>query len=377
MPSEITKLQRWIDLIAFLAGHRFPVSLTQISRHVPAYQDLHPEDGAGPNPSVQRMFERDKAELKDQGIQIAAAMREGEAFYSLSFEGFSLPFLRLVQKAHPTVRKSGQTLELEMEAEDAAAVISGLRMLAAQPGSPLRIPARSALRKLSFDFPDALASESPDASLDDSVIQLEDPEVEAASAQLTILQNALERRETVHFHYWSMRRGVPTWRFVDPWGLLYEAGKWYLIGRDHDTNVPRMFRVGRMDEVTIHPRGPGADAFKVPADFRIRDWAGRQPWQYGPPEIPMVPVHVLIQFPRSRWAERNGLGTAVFEHPDGDMERRFEVRDPDAFARWVMGMGGDVRVLGPEDVAARVRVLAKDLARRHQGAPTPSAGSAP
>jgi proteasome accessory factor C len=376
MPSEITKLQRWIDLIAFLAGHRFPVSLTQISRHVPAYRDLHPERGGGPNPSVQRMFERDKAELKEQGIQITSEVHEGDSFYSLSFEGFSLPFLRLVQEAHPTLRKSGQTLELEMDAEDAAAVISGLRMLAAQPGSPLRIHARSALRKLSFDFSDAMAPESSDANLEDSVIQMEDPEVEAAAAQLAVLQSALEHRETVYFHYWSMRRGVPTSRFVDPWGLLYEAGKWYLIGRDHDTDTPRMFRVGRMDEVAIHPRAAGADPFRIPEGFRIRDWAGRHPWEFGPPEIPTVQVHVLVRFPRSRWAERNGLGTTVQEHPNGDMERSFEVRDPDAFARWVLGMGGDVQILAPADVAARVQRLANDLANRHQPAPMPSEGVA-
>ena len=362
-------------MIAFLAGHRFPVALEQISRHVPAYRDLHPEEGGGPDPSIQRMFERDKAELKEQGILIAVEIREGEAFYSLSFQDFSLPFLRLVQEAHPNVRQAGQTLEIEVEPRDAAAVVAGLRMLASQPGSPLRMPARSALRKLSFDFPDTLIAEPNKPESWDSVVQLQDPEVENSSEVVAILQKALENRDTVHLHYWSMRRGVSTQRDVDPWGLLYEAGKWYLIGRDHEAKVPRMYRVGRMDSVTIHRRPGGHPPFEIPSDFRIREWADRQPWQFGPPEIPLVEVRVLIRFPRSRWAERNGLGTPLIEHPNGDAERSFEVRDPDAFARWILGMGGDAQVMSPPEITSRIQALARELWGHHQ--PTSSDVGAP
>jgi hypothetical protein len=38
MTDTISKLQRWLDLVAFLAGRRFPVSLDQLWRGLPAHR---------------------------------------------------------------------------------------------------------------------------------------------------------------------------------------------------------------------------------------------------------------------------------------------------------------------------------------------------
>jgi predicted DNA-binding transcriptional regulator YafY len=373
MSDRITKLQRWIDLIAFLASHRYPVSLEQISRHVPSYRDLRPEDGSGPNPSAQREFERDKAELKRLGIHIISEMRVGESVYRLSTEEFTLPIIRLVTEAQiepygeaGRLHHGGGAFGLEIEERDASIVAAALRGLASQPGSPLRAAARSALRKLSFDLPDHVVASLLHGDQTDTVIQIEDPELMDGVELMSILHEALQYRKTVHMLYRSMRRGEERWRFVDPWGLLNEGGKWYLIGRDRDADALRMFRVGRILRAEPNHLRPRKPDFEVPADFRISDWAGRHPWQYGPSEIPMEEVRVHLRFPRSRWAERNRLGKMVLEHSDGDQERSFSVRDADAFARWVLGMAGEATILSPPHMVTRVRDLARTVRARHQ-----------
>lgn len=374
MSNKITKIQRWIDLVAFLAAHRYPASLKAISRNIPAYQGLYPEDGSAPNPAVKRMFERDKEDLMGEGIELTSEMRDGESFYSLSMGGFSRPFLRLVKEARPEgfEPKRGygkEAFELEIEEQDAAAVLWGLRSLASQPGSPLQKAAQGALQKIQFDLHTPLDTEPESIEPLDTVIQLEDREALKSSEILATLREALEKRQTLKIHYRSMRSRGARWRWVDPWGLLHEAGTWYMIARDHDADQPRMFRVGRVKEAIIETKKAGSSDFAIPDTFRIRDWVDRKPWHYGPPEVPMVEVLVLLRFPRSQWAARNGLGVLAREHPDGSQERTFQVRDEDAFARWILGMAGDASILAPPDLTFRVERLARTVWERHKDSP--------
>jgi predicted DNA-binding transcriptional regulator YafY len=370
MTDKITKLQRWIDLIAFLASHRYAVSLEQISRNVPSYRALRPEDGSGVDPSVQRRFERDKSNLRQIGIEIVSETRSGESYYRLRMDQFTLPTLRLVAEAQLDEggKRPGRPgpFTFEIEERDAKAVVSGLRLLAEQPGSPLRAAARSALQKLSFDLPADVVENWTDPSVTDTVVQIEDPEAQETTEFLKVLQDALRARKTVHMRYRSMRRGTEGWRSVDPFGLLSEGGRWYLIGRDHDANDARMFRVGRILEVKTEAKQARVPDFDIPKDFRIADWAGRHPWQYGSADLPTEEVRVLFRFPRSRWAERNRFGTFVSENPDGDQERSFEVRDPEAFARWVLGMAGGAAIVSPPHMVERLRELARTLQALHR-----------
>jgi hypothetical protein len=46
---DISRTARWLDLIAFLLYHRFPVAREQIVRSVAGYR---PEDAADPDPTT-------------------------------------------------------------------------------------------------------------------------------------------------------------------------------------------------------------------------------------------------------------------------------------------------------------------------------------
>ena len=100
MTEKITKLQRWLDLIAFLIGRRYPVSVDQIMEAVPAYAEGRGDDPTAVE-SVRRMFERDKKELRDLGIPIETleyTVRGAEqtSGYLLARRDFYLPYLRLI-----------------------------------------------------------------------------------------------------------------------------------------------------------------------------------------------------------------------------------------------------------------------------------------
>jgi predicted DNA-binding transcriptional regulator YafY len=53
--------------------------------------------------------------------------------------------------------------------------------------------------------------------------------------------SAYRTRSTVTFTY----RGDG--RHVDPWGILFRRGHWYVVGHDHDRGEQRSFRADRIE----------------------------------------------------------------------------------------------------------------------------------
>ncbi|HEX7048919.1 MAG TPA: WYL domain-containing protein [Longimicrobiales bacterium] len=58
MPRSITKLQRWLDLISYLVGRRYPVGVEDVMTHVPAYAEKWRTEDPSARAMVRRMFER-------------------------------------------------------------------------------------------------------------------------------------------------------------------------------------------------------------------------------------------------------------------------------------------------------------------------------
>ena len=112
MATQPTKLQRWLDVIAYLAGRRLPVTVEQLWEAVPAYQDGL-EGDEKTKQTVRRMFERDKDELRSLGIPVETVTfsihygREQNTGYRLGTKNFHLPYLRLVAEAQGAAAGSG------------------------------------------------------------------------------------------------------------------------------------------------------------------------------------------------------------------------------------------------------------------------------
>ena len=92
------KIQRWIDLLAALLGHRLPATFSELARDVPAYLADGSVSADSPSASLKRMFERDKLELREQGVPIESIGEDGseESAYQLRTKDFYLPYLGIV-----------------------------------------------------------------------------------------------------------------------------------------------------------------------------------------------------------------------------------------------------------------------------------------
>lgn len=362
MSTQITKLQRWLDLIAYLVGRRMPVPVEELMRHVPAYAEKAGD--ATSEATARRTFERDKDELRRAGIPIRSVVytinfgTEQVTGYRLDGRDFYLPYLRLLGDAVPPSADRTKAAVVEVAEADARVAVEALRRVAEMPSFPLAGEARSALRKLSFDL-------EPLAEPGESVLRLDRVEGAELRDRLRVLTDALVARKRVGFRYHGIHRGEATERDVAPYGLLYQQGYWYLVGHDALRTDVRMFRVARMEAVTANRAQPARPDFEPPADFRLDEYAGREAWELGD-ERPLR-VEVRFRFPLSVWAERNARGTQLRAHDDGSAVRVFDVHQVAPFLRWLLGFGEDAELLGPENLQVELRRLAAEVARRHGG----------
>lgn len=348
------KIQRWIDLLAALLARRYPATLEQIFRDVPGYGAAAFEHGSSAYESARRKFERDKDELRSYGIPIETRRTPDDQVegYVLDRREFYLPYLSLqVGSRTLTPRRPPQygyqaLRSLRFDADELATVVEAGRRAAAIGDPNLAEAARSALRKLAFDLPLDAVETSPDPYVAPSRPVAEPETFER-------LADALTRRKRVRFRYRSMQADATSEREGEPYGLFFVGHHWYLAARDPAAGAVRNFRLSRMSGVQVNSDRAQSPDYEIPAGFRLREHArSRQAWELG--DAAAFDVVVRIEGRTGAAAQAAELGARV----EGDPAlRRFSVRRPDAFARWLLSFGGELRPVDPPDFVRAFEAL--------------------
>ena len=169
-----------------------------------------------------------------------------------------------------------------------------------------------------------------------------------------------------------MSRGEVTERTVQPYGLFFLGGHWYLVGRDVERDALRNFRVSRVAEVSANAKHPGTADYTIPGDFALAEHArSRHAWELGDGDA----EDAVVEFVGNGGAATAAaaLGAPVAGHPE---RRRFTVRRRDAFARWLLGMAGAARPLAPPNLVEEFRSLAAATLARYDAASPAGAAEA-
>jgi predicted DNA-binding transcriptional regulator YafY len=353
------KTARWLDLVAFLLQHRFPVTREEVFEHVTGYTGAEEEKGTGEG--ARRKFERDKDELRALGIEIEtvqlkdAAGDEPQTGYRLKPSGFYLPYLELVgadeKRREGEKRPYPGLARIPISREELKVLDRATRRLAQRTELPLADAAASARRKLAFELP-----------LSQSAVErvLAIPLPEEGRRALAVLQQAVSDRTAVACRYYSIGRDAEEARAIEPYGLLFQWSHWYCVARARDRNALRVFRVDRMREARGLPGAP--PQFAVPPSFDVRQYLRQAPWELG--DAAATAVRVRFGFPEARWVLNQGLGRAI--EPlldDGGAIVEFAVRERDAFLRWLLTFRRQAVVLEPADVARELEQLRERVAR--------------
>jgi predicted DNA-binding transcriptional regulator YafY len=171
------------------------------------------------------------------------------------------------------------------------------------------------------------------------------------------LRRCVAQRRQVQLVYQSFRQEV-TERIVDPYALALQWGYWYLAGHCHLRHELRTFRVDRIQKVE-----PTGETFEVPPGFSARDYLLRMA-----EECPATYYRVAVRFDAEVAhivRERQEEWQDLTEHADGSVTLAFDASDLTWPCRWVLTYQDKATVIGPPELAARVRDAAQAIAARY------------
>ncbi len=336
MAKDTEKLIRQLSLISFLMAERRPVSALEIKQDVEGYSQMNDEAFA-------RRFYADRAELESLGIQLkvdkpAEGYYEAEN-YSLPPENFYLPSIKFTDRELGSLRTALSLLDGEFAYAE---------------------PLRLALQQLSWGKPNPI-----DAPEQRSVALAVTAGAGGRdlSARLSKVETAIFRRKTILFDYYTIGRDAEERRKVDPYHLLYRGGQFYLIGYSHEREDVRVFRVSRIRGKVGYSSKAEHD-FNRPEDFDPRVYATRTDWQLGDP----VGRGTIWLSDRIDWLALRHFGHAG-EVRDTDDGVIFETDYADArqMVSWVLGLGEQARIEGPEELIEEARRRIELVVERHDG----------
>jgi proteasome accessory factor C len=339
MAKDTEKLIRQLSLISYLMAERRPVTALEIRRDVEGYSGMNEDAFA-------RRFYADRAELDSLGIQLtvekpADGVAEQEN-YSLRPENFHLPAIAFTD-------------------EELAGLQFALTLLDGEfaYAEPLRL----ALQQISWGRP------SPLNAPDQGSIALG---VTASagghdlSQRLAKIETAIFRNKTITFDYYTMERDEVGARKVDPYHLLFQGGQFYLLGRSHERDAIRVFRLSRIRGKVAYATKAEHD-FKRPTDFDPRSYATRADWQFGEPA---GEAEVWIS-ERIAWQVERHFGRFGTIRPaedgSGDMTFTTEYASVRQLAAWALRLGEHARILGPDELVTEVAERVELLHERHTG----------
>lgn len=344
MAKDTEKLIRQLSLISYLMAERRPVTAPEIRRDVEGYSAMNEDAFA-------RRFYADRSELEALGIQLSVdkpveGLAEQEN-YSLPPENFHLP-------------------AIEFTNEELAGLHTALSLLDGEfaYAEPLRL----ALQQISWGQPSPLdAPEQRSIALGITA----SAGGHDLSQRLAKIETAIFRRKTIVFDYFTMQRGELGTRRVDPYQLLFQGGQFYLVGRSHERDAIRVFRLSRIRGKVAYASKAEHD-FQRPADFDPRVYANRIQWQFGEP-IGTAEVRIAgrIAWQIERHFGRHGeIRPAGASEGDAD-DRVFETDYADArqLVAWVLGLGEHARLLGPRELVQELDDRLALLVERHTDGP--------
>lgn len=201
------RTERLLNLVICLLGARRPVSRAALREGIPGYGD------AASDEAFERMFERDKDELRQMGIPVETVVNvQGEVEgYLIDEATYAMPPVEFDPAEQAVLGLAARVWSEAALAADAGAALRKIEAATGERWSPL-IPGRPA----------------------------------AGEEALPLLWEAIRSRTVVRFDYLARGREVVEERVVEPWATAYRQGAWYLVGHSRERGAGRAFRLSRI-----------------------------------------------------------------------------------------------------------------------------------
>jgi len=187
--------------------------------------------------AFEKMFERDKDDLRSLGIPIEMASQD--AFFD-DVQGYRIP------------RQAFELPDIELDADEAAVL-----------GLAARVWQHAGLAGLTSDA--ILKLKAAGIEVDRSAIDLVEPQLTADEPSFDAFWDAAQARQPVAFDYQRSGSRETTSRVLQPWRVAWTNGRWYVLGYDVVRSAPRAFRLSRV-QGEVRTAGEAA-SYDLPEDI--------------------------------------------------------------------------------------------------------------
>ena len=312
MHTVSRKSERLVNLtIALLATKRY-LTKSEIFRTVEGYE--------GAPEAMERMFERDKDDLRSLGISIELGtfdpIFEDEAGYRITPSSYQLNL--------------GELDGIDIALLSLAA--------SAWSGAALERESTSALIKLA-----SLGIDS-----DSEALSLLTPQVNGTDQNFTLITDAIVRRSDIEFEYVSSDLSKQV-RKISPYSLRGNSGSWYLVGLDREKSAARTFRLDRIvSEVSVSKK---VNSYEIPDALPEQDTSE-------------IAEQAILRVRKSRGHRLRSLSTLIEAGEEWD-EITLPILDLSWLVRTILWHRDDVIALQPTALRTRVINSLKELSSLH------------
>ncbi|MDH6671205.1 putative DNA-binding transcriptional regulator YafY [Paenibacillus sp. LBL] len=176
------------------------------------------------------------------------------------------------------------------------------------------------------------------------------------------LEQAVATRETLILHYAKSSSSSAQERHIDPYGLIYRLGKWYLTAYCHTRKALRVFRVDRMKSLSLTGR-----TFEMPEHFSVQDYLSNVHEHQDQVTMDTPSVTVRLQ---GHTEALDAICNQWFLQPylvvrRTDDEAEFHIQ-PDRMMKYMpyllLSFGRSINVLEPKELRSALFETARDLA---------------
>jgi len=189
---------------------------------------------------------------------------------------------------------------------------------------------------------------------------------ECNSDVLNAISKAVSGHNPIEMKYYVLARDELTGRKVDPYGLTFRFGTWYIIGHCHLRDDVRTFAVDRIQQMRVLN-----EHFRYPQDFDLEQYLQRG-WSL---QADAEQTDIALRFDKEigPWVSRCKFHPkqTMTVQPDGSVLFEVTVAGVDEIKHWILSFGDKVEVLKPDALRSSIADSAARMAQLYVRTPAP------
>lgn len=169
------------------------------------------------------------------------------------------------------------------------------------------------------------------------------------------------------YYQWNIKKEMElrhngAFYYISPWELIWDDENYYLVGYDSKAHIIKHFRVDKMLKISLlDMKREGKEYFdKI-------DMASYSKKRFGMFDGIVQTVHIrFVNEFAGVVIDRFGKDVSMIKFDEEHFDVRVDVAVSDQFLGWIIALGDNAEILGPENVVNQMSMIGQSLIKRYE-----------